>query len=357
MFQSARRSAFQLATALISLFYLVLPPSARAQNPVNAVILQYHHVSTATPRVTSVSHDEFRAHLEYLRTNGFTVLRLEDIVQTLRSGGTLPDKAAAITFDDGYRNNYDTAFPLLREYGWPFTLFVSAGLVDSNPQLYLTWEQLREMAANGATIANHGIEHPYLLARRPDEDEAAWLQRIEHEILDAEAMIERNTGQSHKLFAYPYGEYDRAIQTLVQHLGFVGLGQQSGPVNTASDFTALPRFPFSGNYVALDTFAVKVNSLAFDVTLASPDTSVTDSQTPEAVLDFNGDYRFDALRCFNNNTPMRITIESAEEQQYRITPLAPNTARRFRHNCTAPAGKGRFYWYTVTWVNPALPDY
>jgi peptidoglycan/xylan/chitin deacetylase (PgdA/CDA1 family) len=347
---------------VLRLFTLLLTLTATAaasaqQQPASAVILMYHHVSTTTPRITSVNADEFRAHLDYLRNNQFTVLPLEDIVSALRNGDSLPDRAAAITFDDGYRNNYDTAYPMLREYGYPFTLFISSGLVGSNANLYLNWEQIREMAANGATIANHGISHPYLLAREDGEGDSAWLQRIEQEILTAEDRLEAETGQDHKLFAYPYGEYDRRIQDLVGKLGFVGFGQHSGPVNASSDFTALSRFPFSGVYAALDTFATKVQSLAFDVRLLEPATPLTDAQQPEAVLDFNGNYRFDALNCFSNNERMEITVENAEEQQYRIRPVSPNTARRFRYNCTAPARDGRFYWYTVTWVNPALADY
>jgi peptidoglycan/xylan/chitin deacetylase (PgdA/CDA1 family) len=351
--------AFRFVAPVLTLFFTLISGLSRAQDsfPASAVILQYHHVSTATPRVTSVNADEFRQHLEYLRDNDFTVLRLEEIVATLRNGGALPDRTAAITFDDGYRNNYDAAYPMLREFGWPFTLFISSDLVGSNDALYLNWDQIREMAGNGATIANHGITHLYLLARDGAEDDVAWLQRIEYEIVTAEARIEQETGQSHKLFAYPYGEYDRAIQSLVERLGFVGLGQHSGPVNASSDFTALPRFPFSGVYAALNTFETKVQSLAFDVVLVSPETPVTDQQMPEAMLDFNGMYRFDALNCFNNNEPMQVTVEDEREQQFRVTPLVPNTARRFRYNCTAPAREGRFYWYSVPWVNPALDDY
>jgi hypothetical protein len=218
----------------------------------------------------------------------------------------------------------------------------------------MNWDQLREMAADGATIANHGMEHSYMLERKAGEDDAAWLQRLEQEILSAEAAIDKQIGTSHKLFAYPFGEYDRSIQTLVARLGFVGIGQQSGPVNASSDFTALPRFPFSGNYASMDTFATKVQSLAFDVKLVSPESPVTDAQSPEAVLDFNGDYRFDALNCFNDNQPMQVDVEDAAEQRYRVRPLVPNTTRRFRYNCTAPAREGRFYWYSIPWVNPAL---
>ncbi|HEY0962850.1 MAG TPA: polysaccharide deacetylase family protein [Pseudomonadales bacterium] len=344
---------------LLPLLVSILAPLAAAQDasPASAVILQYHHVSANTPRVTSVNLDEFRAHMDYLRDNGFTVLPLEDIVTALRNGDSLPDRSAAITFDDGYRNNYDAAYSLLREYGWPFTLFISSDLVGSNDALYLSWDQIREMAGNGATIANHGITHLYLLEREKEEDDDAWLKRVEHEIVTAEEKIEKETGQGHKLFAYPYGEYDRTIQDLVARLGFTGIGQHSGPVNASSDFTALPRFPFSGVYASMDTFAVKVQSLAFDVQLVEPETPVTDEQMPAAVLDFDGDYRLGALTCFNNDLPMDISVVDEEEQQYRIEPLEPSTARRFRYNCTAPAGNGRFYWVSVPWVNPALDDY
>ncbi len=346
-----------LSRLLAVLFALVAGHAAAQETAASAVILMYHHVSSTTPRVTSLSADEFRAHLEYLRDNDFTVMPLEDIVAALRKGAPLPDRTAAISFDDGYRNNYDTAYPMLREFGFPFTLFISSGLVGSNERLYLNWDQIREMAANGATVANHGITHPYLLAREDGEDDAAWLKRMEHEILTAEDKIAAETGQNHKLFAYPYGEYDRALQTLVARLGFVGLGQQSGPIDMHSDFTALPRFPFSGVYAALDTFATKVQSLAFNVKLIEPQTPVTTEQKPQAVLDFDGNYRFDALNCFNNNERMDVRVENSEEQQFRIIPLGANTARRFRYNCTAPARDGRFYWYTVAWVNPALDDY
>jgi peptidoglycan/xylan/chitin deacetylase (PgdA/CDA1 family) len=343
-----------LVSALV--FLSGLPP-ASAQSSAQAVILQYHHVSIDTPPVTSLSPEQFRIHMEYLRDKDFTVLPLETVVQALRNGSDLPDKTAVITFDDGYRNVHENAFPVLRDLGWPFTIFITSGLVTANPGLYASWDQLREMGAAGATLANHTVTHPYFLERPTGEDEAAWLLRIEKEITDAEAEIERETGQSHKLLAYPYGEYDRAIQTLVQELGYIGIGQHSGPINASSDFTALPRFPFSGVYASMNTFPVKVQSLAFDLRMVRPDTPVTDSPTPDAVLDFNGDYRLDALTCYNNDQTMQISVENAGQQIYRVLPAQGNSARRFRYNCTAPGRDGRYYWYSIPWVNPALPDH
>jgi biofilm PGA synthesis lipoprotein PgaB len=342
---------------LIILLALTLPYAyAQDAAPASAVILQYHHVSTSTPPSTSISPADFRRHMEYLRDNDFAVLPLEAVVAALQRGDSLPNKTAVITFDDGYLSVYTDAFPLLQEYDWPFTIFVPSGLVASNSRLYASWEQLREMGAAGATLANHTVTHPYLLTRLADEDEARWLQRIETEILQAETEIERQTGQSHKLFAWTYGEYDRTLQAMVARLGFVGIGQHSGPVNASSDFTALPRFPFSGIYVSMNTYPTKVNSLAFDVALTGPYEPLTDSPRPQAVLDFNGNYRYDALNCFNNDRPMEVRVENAEEQQYRVIPVLDNRSRRFRYNCTAPARDGRFYWFSIPFTNPAVSE-
>jgi peptidoglycan/xylan/chitin deacetylase (PgdA/CDA1 family) len=340
--------------ALLAL--LLLPLAAVAQSEGQAVILQYHHVSTATPPVTSISAADLRVHLQYLKDEGFSVLRLEDAVTALQAGEKLPDRSAVITFDDGYLSVYEAAFPLLQEFGYPFTVFVTSGLVTSNGKLYASWEQLREMGERGATLANHTVTHPYLVNRTEGQSEAEWLAWVRSEIEDAEAQILAETGQSHKLLAYPYGEYDNAIQQLVRELGYVGIGQQSGPINPSSDFTALPRFPFSGIYASMNTFPTKVQSLAFNVAIVAPQSLVTDDVSPSAELQFTGNYRFDALNCFNNNQPMQV--EALDENgRYRVSTQLVNEARRFRYNCTAPGPDGRYYWFAIPFLNPQKPDY
>jgi peptidoglycan/xylan/chitin deacetylase (PgdA/CDA1 family) len=321
-----------------------------------AVILQYHHVSSTTPRSTSVTADEFRQHMEYLRDNEFTVLPLQDVVAALRSGTTLPDKSAVITFDDGYISVYETAFPLLQQYGWPFTIFVPSGLIGSNAGLYASWDQLREMGNAGATLANHSVSHSYLLERLEGEDEDAWLSRIEQEIVQSEQQILQQTGQSHKLHAYPYGEYDLRIQQLVTRLGYIGIGQHSGPINATSDFTALPRFPFSGIYAPVRTYAAKVSSLAFKLKVIEPQEFITTETSPAVVIAFEGDYSFHALTCYDNDQPMQLTLLDEASRQYRLETEVKHTTRRFHYNCTAPGRDGRYYWYSVPWINPAIPD-
>lgn len=329
--------------------------SAVAQN--QAVILQYHHVSTETPPITSISPEGFERHIDYLQINDFQVMALETVINNLRNGTPLPDKTAVITFDDGYTSVYEAAFPLLKTIGWPFTVFVTSGLVGSNDRLYATWDQIREMANNGATIANHTISHPYLLQREEGLSQDEWLAQVEHEIVGAEEIITEETGQNHKLLAYPYGEYNDAIKSLVQILGYTGIAQHSGPINATSDFLALPRFPLSGIYASMNTYPTKMMSLAFNMEAIAPSSPITSSKSPEAILNFTNDQAgLGQLVCFNNNELISSVLENEEENQYRISTHIENSTRRFRYNCTAPAGSGRIYWYSIPWVNPDIAE-
>jgi biofilm PGA synthesis lipoprotein PgaB len=357
LFQSRMFNCICLILLLISLHPLSKAQDAGSANNSQAVILQYHHVSTTTPPITSISPGDFQRHMDYLSENNFNILPLEQILDSLQNGEQLPEYSAAITFDDGYLSVYTEAFPVLKEKNWPFTIFVTTGLLESNEQLYSSWEQIKEMAEAGATIANHTVNHPYFLDRETDISEADWLSNISDEITLAEEKILQETGQSHRLLAYPYGEYDPSIQALVEELGYIGIAQHSGPINADSDFTALPRFPFSGIYVSMNTFPNKVKSLAFTLDGVAPDSPVTAERSPAAVIDFSGEIpRINQLSCFNNNDVISVEVLDDEEMRFQITTHIENRSRRFRYNCTVPGAEGRYYWYSIPWVNPAIPE-
>ena len=346
-----------LAATIVAGFFVASPLFVQAQSENQAVILQYHHVSTSTPPVTSLSPESFSQHMDYLENNGFIVLPLEEVILKLRNGTSLPDKSAVITFDDGYASVYEVAFPELQRRGWSFTVFVTSGLVGTNDRLYSTWEQIREMADAGVTIANHTIDHPYLLDRGANESEVSWLERVRTQIVTAEETITQQTGQNHKILAYPYGEYDPNIQTLVQELGFVGIAQHSGPINASSDFTALPRFPFSGIYASMNSFPTKVLSLAFTLDSFSPHSPLTTQASPQATLNFGDEQKgLSQLACFNNNSVMQVNAVNSAQGVYEIKTEVENKSRRFRYNCTAPGNNGRYYWYSIPWINPAIKE-
>ena len=349
-----KRTICQLCILLPGCSLLALPAHGQAQ----AVILQYHHVSTDTPASTSISPEHFQNHISYLRENNFNIMRLEDVLNSLQSGGQLPDKTAVITFDDAYQSIYTHAFPVLKEAKWPFTIFVSTGQVSAYSESFLSWEQLRELGSHGATLANHTVNHPYLLSKNEEESPEEWLNRINDEIINAEEVIKKETGQSHRLLAYPYGEYNPDIQQLVSNLGFSAFGQQSGPINENSDFTALPRFPLSGIYTSMDTFSVKMQSLAFPSVTVVPESPIIEFSSPSVELTFdtssiNTSFNIEQINCFHNNQAMTLEITN---NKVRLNSPTQSTGRRFRYNCTAPGGSGRFYWYSKQWINPAISE-
>lgn len=320
----------------------------------SAVVLAYHHVANDTPASTTISPADFRGHLEYLRDNDFRVLPLPQLVDDLRQGNAIDDKAVAITFDDGYVSIFETAFPLLTEFGFPFTIFLSTGPIDRDQSNYMDWNQLREMSDAGVVIANHLAEHPYMLERLENESPNAWIERQREEINHAQSRILLETGQDFKMLAYPYGEYNQEIKALVSTMGFTAFAQNSGAINANSDFLALPRFPLASIYANLETASTKIWSKAFDVKLLAPTSPVTQSSMPTATLQFApGNYRLEQINCFNSGQAMSLNWRDKEQGILEIQATTPNSGRRWRYICTAPdRDSSRFFWTSVQWINP-----
>lgn len=322
-----------------------------------AVVILYHHVSDKTPASTSISPAAFEAHMDYLEREQFKVVPLGDLVALLRKGEPLPDKTVAITFDDSYVSVYESAFPRLKKRGWPFTFFVNTDAVGTSKS-FVTWDQLREMAKAGATIANHSSSHTHFPRRGADETLAQWRTRITHDITRAQEAIETHIGSAPMMFAYPFGEYDEEVQRIAKKLGYIAFGQQSGVLYTEGNLQAVPRFPFGGSFTALDDFILKVNSKPMPisaVTFFSEKNKKNDSlvvregDKPLLVLQLRDLSLLPKINCFATGQGA-ITTEIIDQRLW-ATPKQPLTSGRIRYNCTAPTGeKGRFYWYTQQWL-------
>ncbi|MBL4585021.1 MAG: polysaccharide deacetylase family protein [Pseudomonadales bacterium] len=378
--------------------------------PNHAVILQYHHVSSKTPRSTSISVERFAQHMEYLASNDYQIKSLDEVITALRSKQPnkqmLPDKTVVITFDDAYQSMYKNAYPLLKEKGWPFTVFVNSTQTHRNRRIYLGWERLKEMAQNGATIANHTPDHGHMLRKRTVdgqlETKEQWLGRIEQEVTAMQAEIIEHTGTDARYFAYPYGEANTDIRNLITKLGFVGLGQHSGPIGEYSDFSFLPRFPMSGVYSSLKPMRTKLQTLPFPISeqyLHEPIVAHAELQ-PQLTLKLDkGHYRLGELACYASEhgritakvskpTVPSPTLEngaadlmsggehttskatnsvgesvgtsvnsSAQKTPFRLVEVRsdkPIITGRSRYNCTAPhVTERRYYWFSAFWYRMA----
>ena len=337
---------------LVSVVALAGPAALAADS---AVILQYHHFGSATPQSTSVTVDQFEAHLAYLEEQDFAVWPLEKIIGRLRAGEPLPERCIAITIDDAYASVYQEAFPRLGARGWPFTVFVSTGGVDQGLATYVTYDQMRAMAAAGATFGAHSHSHAFLIRRKPQESEASWRRRVTADIETSRRRLQDELGSRITLFAYPYGEYDNALKALVLELGFIGLGQQSGAVWRGSDHGVLPRFPMAGTYAEMGSFRTKVNCLPLPVLAATPADPTLPADSGRPVLRLllaPGAYQADQFACFASGQG-RIAhcwIDRAQGLM-EITPTSDLPMGRSRFNCTAPhESAGRYFWYSHLWI-------
>ncbi|WP_083264218.1 polysaccharide deacetylase family protein [Pseudohongiella acticola] len=348
----ARAAGTALALALITTVTAGCSTDAHAQH---AVIATYHHVSESTPRSTSLTPDELRTQLEYLRDNDFAVWPLDRVLAALQNQEDMPERVAALTFDDAYESIYTTGLPMLQEFGFPMTLFVSTQPIDDNQNGYMNWDQIRDMADAGVIIANHMVNHPHMIDALPDESNAERLQRLRDELLHAQQRIQDETGQDHKILAYPYGEFDNDISEMVADEGFIALAQNSGAVGYHSDFTALPRFPLAGFYADIETASTKLQALAFEIKVQEPRSPITDSRRPAVTLQLAGDFNVSQLGCYAGGEPLELEWIDRDAVHFSIQPAAGRTfdARRFGYICTAPKrGTNRYYWYNKFWTRP-----
>lgn len=355
---------------LSTLLYLFSPAATAKQW--HTVVLQYHHVSDA-PLVADVTHigdsglpattisvNDLQRQLRYLRENRYNVLPLPELIQHLRNGQSLPDRSVAITFDNANRSVCDTAFPLLAKYNIPFTVFINTEAIDKNYPANCSWEQLQTLAAAGVTLANHTVSHSHLIYRAPDQPLANWRAQVLAQIEDAEQRILEQTGQSHRLLAWPYGEFNEATKQIARDAGYVAFGQQSGPFGRNSDWLALPRFSMSGDAglsTNLQVFGAKLQTLPFPIAaIHAQDAPLPfDAGIPSLELVLHPEssgrrLQRGQLHC-NNSEDKRIGSNWLSETRFRVKAYRPLALGRTRYSCTLPAGGGRFYWYSHVWIS------
>jgi len=197
-------------------------------------VLTYHSIDDSGS-VISTAPTKFREQMKHLSESGFHVITLEEITRCIRQNQPFPSRAVAITFDDGFKNIYDVAYPVLEEFGFQATVFLVPGYCGRNnhwnkqsekiPILdLLDWDEILEMANNGIDFGAHTMTHPNL--------SEVSLERAIKEIGDSKAMIQRNLGKKVRFFAYPYGQQTEAIQDFVR-------GQFNGSFSTQLDCVSL----------------------------------------------------------------------------------------------------------------------
>jgi peptidoglycan/xylan/chitin deacetylase (PgdA/CDA1 family) len=203
-------------------------------------ILFYHRVSDDRD-LLAVTPLDFRRQMEMLADDGFAVLDLMDAWRRLVSGD-LPERAIVLNFDDGYLDFAQEAWPVLRDLGFPATVFIAPGLVDGSARMswyerqppLLSWDGIRELQEEGVRFEPHTMTHPNLSVL----DDDACLR----EIAESRAVLEDKLGGPRVAFCYPGGTAGERERRHVADAGMqLALGCEPGMVDTAVDTRWLPR--------------------------------------------------------------------------------------------------------------------
>lgn len=327
-----------VAGALIAGLLGPAAPTLAAADESGAAIIMYHRFGESDYPSTSITLEQFEAHIAELTSGGYTVLPVPEIVAAIAEGRALPDRTVGITIDDAYRSVYTEAWPRLRAAGLPFTVFVGTDALDQARPGYMSWDNLRELAAGGVTVGNHGATHAHMARLDP--------AAARGEIDRAARRFVAELGAAPTLFAYPYGEYSLALRTVVADAGFAAaFGQHSGAVGRTGDRFALPRYPLSERYGDLDRLRLVANSLPLPVSDVTPlDPMVRGPSNPPAYgfTVVAGLDRLSALDCFARGNETRVERLGAGRIEVRFArPFAPG---RHRVNCTMPGPDGRWRW-------------
>jgi peptidoglycan/xylan/chitin deacetylase (PgdA/CDA1 family) len=184
----------------------------------------------------TVPKEKFEAQLQFLQDNDYRVVSLDDFVDFIEFKKQLPDRAVVITADDGWESFYQLAYPALKKFGYPSTLFVYTDFPESDP-LALKWVQIKEMAKGGVDIECHSKTHRNLRMER-DEDFNAYVKQLEQELKVVQTDMKTKGGITCRYLAYPYGGRNPLVVALTQKYGFRAAFTVTRGANTffAQDF-------------------------------------------------------------------------------------------------------------------------
>ena len=202
-------------------------------------VLNYHHISEVNGNALILFPEQFEAQMKYLAEEGYTTITPTELLDSWENGTPLPPKPIIITFDDGYKDNYTEAYPILKKYNLKATIFLVTGVVSAYPS-YLTWEDVNEMQSSGLiNFESHTITHSKL-------NEITSLDDLWAELLGSREIIESHTKAPVTFIAYPYGSVNERIAELTKAAGYraaflVDFGLTS-PADNRYDLKRIPIF-------------------------------------------------------------------------------------------------------------------
>jgi peptidoglycan/xylan/chitin deacetylase (PgdA/CDA1 family) len=227
-------------------------------------VVCYHSITCDD---TTVPHDPHKQHLplqlfvrqlDFLQRN-YNVVSLSEYVAARRANRRLPDYSIILTFDDGFEDFYSVAAPQLKQRKLPATVFIitdrAFGRFIPNGESFLSWDQIKELAAVGIEIGSHSCSHVPLPELSLDE--------VTKELRDSRALMETHTGISPSSLSYPFGQTSPSISSLTESLGYsCAIASDSGPNSADASIYKLSRTVIASDD-DVSAFAARVSGLTW----------------------------------------------------------------------------------------------
>lgn len=250
-----------LAAAILGAGYFyqyrfsAIPSEAKYPKLQGIPVLMYHKVNP-DPRTGGlglrVPPDKFDWQMRYLKENGYESVSMADVMDHFEKGKHLPEKPIVITFDDGYKDNYDFAYPIMKKYGFTGTIFVvsksigNTNFYDVDKRLQpenkiMDWHEIKELDRAGFVIGAHTVDHPHLAEISPEE--------ARYQIQESKRALEFGLNKPVEFFCYPYGSHNDTVADLVKEAGYrAAVTTQLGLAKKDTHPYKIPRVRVTGHY-------------------------------------------------------------------------------------------------------------
>jgi peptidoglycan/xylan/chitin deacetylase (PgdA/CDA1 family) len=238
------------------------PPPAAQEDGVRVAVLGYHDFSETAPESEMIIRtSKFRKQMEAIRNAGLPVITMADFQAWKRGEKDIADKSIVITIDDGWKAVYTDAFPILKEFGYPFTLFLYKNYVDGGGKA-LTSEMIKEMQKHGATIGSHSVSHSYPQSHRR-KGAAEYEKFLKLEFGESKKFLEQKFGGRVTTYAYPGGIHTPEMDPISKEFGYEHLFTVlPGKVRRTNDDRTIPRYIILGTHDRIFELATGFNEIS-----------------------------------------------------------------------------------------------
>ena len=214
-------NAYAIDSTLLSNSNSNLPLSNTKETPDHIKILVYHSIAPTPNKKESlmtlhyrITPSTFESQMQYLKNNGYNTITLSTLIKSIINKTLLPKNDVVLTFDDGWKNQYTYAYPILKKYNFIGTFFIITSYPTDKYPAYMSWDQILSLDKSGMEIGSHTVHHLNMTKINS--------LSLQNEVVNSKKTLEDKIGHSIKTFAYPDYAHNTKTETAIKDAGYIG---------------------------------------------------------------------------------------------------------------------------------------